>query len=325
VKRKSNLIIICFKLTLLFAWLVTSHGSAEELVFQPELMQFNATSKINFSPESLIVSKDFEQLYDKSKQCWGETKGEKCFFYMQYAYLKRVSRDSIQIPQTTVTTDELKISSFTPLKELLFTGIELPLSFLTRLNKNKFELTLDVDQLRRIIPNQDKYTITVIDLAANRSDFNLSTNHLKSNQNIPPALSVYGIPCKHTCITAYAEILKELTTHLPLIVIDISNQQKVFNESILCDADVIRDCNNQLINSKVNDLNFQALNNQWIFEFRGGEEHQGWFTAELLVAHYSALTLETYLTTSLFSREKSVKRVIKNLAEKMRIIVQLNL
>ena len=217
------------------------------------------------------------------------------------------------------------ISSTEPLREVSLDNIKLPLSFLTRFSKNHFELILTTDQLTRIAPDLTNYVLKIVNLAGQSSYVTLSAHDNKRLKVTSKALSFYGVPCKQACIRVYAGIVKDLVANLTVPIIDASNQQKVFNESILCDATVITDCDNGLTTSDSNDISFQALENQWVVEFRGLEQHQSWFTGELLVARYSVLTQETLLLTSIFVREKSEDRLINILAEKTRTLIQLNL
>lgn len=298
--------------------------NSDEISFDINPLRF-IKSNSDFAAETLISKNDYDSLFSKSQQCWLNNANEKCFFYLQYAYLKLRSRDSIQTPIVTVSGNKLLIKSAEPLREISLDKIKLPLSFITHFHKNYFEVNLSTKQLNGLAPSQANYVLKIVNLAGQSHKVTISAQNGEKPKAIAKAISFNGMPCKNLCVRIYAEILKDLASNITGPVIDASNQQKVFNESILCDATVISDCDNRLINRDSNDVSFQALNNQWVVEFTGIEKHKSWFTSNILVAHYSALTEEKFLLTSLFVREKSEERVVKSLAEKTRTLIQLNL
>jgi hypothetical protein len=136
-------------------------------------------------------------------------------------------------------------------------------------------------------------------------------------------VGLYGIPCEPSCLAFNSQTLKMLSEQVDIKVIDVANQQRTFNETILCDSGVLKGCQNGLVsNTTKGTLEWHVLENQLVVHQQEITQHKRFYQSEVLIAWINPMMNETKNVATVYAKHKNKKSLIELLAKKTAVTLK---
>jgi len=113
-----------------------------------------------------------------------------------------------------------------------------------------------------------------------------------------------------------------LSEQLNIKVIDVSNQQLIFNESILCESGVLENCKNGFSTRNKNSLEWQVMENQLVIHQQKIIQDKRFYQGEVLIAFINPMMNETRRVATIFARHKNKQKLITLLVNKTVVMAE---
>jgi hypothetical protein len=253
---------------------------------------------------------------------------DKAYFELSYGYIKTYGRKFNERIQIQSSLNEVKITSLAPVRSLSIENIEIPAYYFVAMNtayesqKSLFTHTISKRVLSAFCQNKVNCEIKLTDITGQY--FSHSYDASSKNSTLPIlGMGFYGLPCTASsfCSAINSQSLSLLSEEIGLKVVDVSNQQLTFNEQILCESGVLKNCQRGLGNNK-NTLEWHVMENQVVIQLQEIKKQQRFFQAEVFIAWVNPMMKETRKVTTVFARHKNKQDLVKLLAKKVSAITK---
>jgi len=286
---------------------------------------FEFTYTLSDAPE--LINRNNRKQYDieaLTTNFW-QLPTERAYFNLTYAYIKNYGRTYKEKVTIHFLDEEIKINSLAPLRKLSIGSNELPLHLLVSENiasnnKATFQYTLS----KKLVDNfcaEMKCQIDLSDITGKKQIHRYKKSAIATTSSIL-GLGVYGITCKESCTAFNSKSLRALSEQLNIKVIDVSNQQMIFNETILCESGVLKNCKNGFSDSNKNTIEWHVMENQLVMHQQKITQDKRFFQGEVLIAFINPMMNETRKVTTVFARHKNKQQLIELLINKTVIMTK---
>jgi hypothetical protein len=256
----------------------------------------------------------------------------KSYFDLSYGYIKNHGRKYKESIKVDITDTQVNIFSSAPLRKITIANYSMPLHLLVSekhtLNQKAatkpkgFQFILTKKLLNNFCHVEKACQFSVTDVRG-KEHFYDYPYAIKPTLLPIKAVGFYGFPCRPSCVDFNSQSLKTLSEHLCIKVIDVANQQRTFNETILCESGVLKNCQNGLVTNNTKEtLEWHVMENQLVAQQQEIIQYKRFFQSEVLIAWVNPMRNETYYVTSVFAKHKHKKALVELLAKKTAVIAQ---
>jgi hypothetical protein len=296
-----------------------------KLNFDASAFTFNYVP--NVVPPLLIIDNNKQHNVKALTDTFWQLPTAKSYFELSFAYIKNFGRKYKE--SLTVDTDDFQfnISTSAPLRKITISEHSMPLHLLvseikgmnakTEMEKSGFQFIISKKILNKFCNNNNQpCQLKVTDISGEKYSY-IYEHAIEPTMLTIKGIGFYGMPCKPSCVAFNSQTLKTLSEQLNIKVIDVANQQRTFNETILCDSGVLKNCQNGLVTSSSKEsLEWHVMENQLVVQQQIITQHKRLFQSEVLIASINPMMNETNSVTSVFAKHKNKKSLIELLAKK---------
>jgi len=249
----------------------------------------------------------------------------RAYFNLTYAYIKNYGRRYKEEITIYSLDDEINVYALAPLRKLNIGSNELPLHLLVSENtasdnKGNFQYRLS-KKLLHYFCAEIECQINIVDITGKKQVHRFVQSPLLTKSSIL-GIGVYGIPCEKYCMAFNSQFLRMLSEQLNIKVIDVSNQQLIFNESILCESGVLENCKNGFSTRNKNSLEWQVMENQLVIHQQKIIQDKRFYQGEVLIAFINPMMNETRRVATIFARHKNKQKLITLLVNKTVVMAE---
>ncbi len=320
---KAKLVLLSALLFVFLSFEVLANQSGEALL-KFDVTSFDFTYTPNTSPVFLTSNKKQVDIDALSTDFW-TLPTERTYFELTYAYIKNYGRTYKEKVTFESVDAHVDIFSSAPLRKLSIANNLIPIHLLVKAKKTGFHYSLS-KKLMKSFCNQAKLCqIDFTDITGKQH------HHSYQNTQEPillPTIGIgfYGLPCTPSCTAFNSQLLRDLSEHLNIKVVDVSNQQRIFNETILCESGVLKNCKNGLSdNRNKNTLEWHVMENQLVVQQQKIIKAKRFFQSEVLIAWINPMMSETRMVATVFARHKNKQHLVELLAKKTAVIAKVML
>jgi len=331
-KTKAKLALMS---TLLFAFLsvdvFANVETGEKLTFDASVFEFVYITRV--TPALIVIDNKKQNDITALTENFWKLPTAKSYFELSYAYIQNYGRKYIESIKVDISDSQVKIFTSAPLRKITITDQSMPLHLFvsekiainakTEETKVGFQFVLPIRLLNNFCKSEQTCKFSFTDVRGKRHSYDYK--HVTEPTELPiKGIGFYGSPCTPACVEFNSQSLKALSEQLSIKVIDVANQQRTFNETILCESGVLIQCKNGLVSSSTkNSLEWHVMENQLVVQQREIIKHQRFFQSEVLIAWINPMMNETHKVTSVFARHKNKKTLIELLSKKTAVIAQI--
>ncbi len=293
------------------------------------LLEFDATSfGFSYTPSAsavFLTSNKKQYDIDALIADFWKLPTEKTYFELTYAYVKNYGRTYKEKVTFELVNSRVNIVSSAPLRKLSIANNLMPLHLFVKANDAGFRFSLSEKLINNFCNQEEICQIEITDITGQQHHY--SYQNAQGSVLLPMAgIGFYGLPCTSSCTAFNSQSLRALSEHLNIKVVDVSNQQLIFNESILCESGVLNNCKNGFVdNNNKNTLEWHVMENQLVVQQQKIIKANRFFQSEVLIAWVNPMMSETRMLATVFARHKNQQHLVELLAKKSAVTAKVML
>ena len=308
----------------LFFMLLSSEVYANktgEAMLDFDVTSFDFTYIPNASAELLTDKKKQYDINVLSTDFWKQ-QTEKTYFELTYAYIKNYGRTYKENVTLESVGKQVDIFTSAPLRKLSIANNLMPMNLLVEAEKAGFHYFLSEKLMKRFCNQVEVCQIEFTDITGKQHHH----SYKNAQESLLPSMigiGFYGLPCTPSCTAFNSQSLRAFSELLDIKVVDVSNQQLIFNESILCESGVLKNCKNGLTeDSNKNTLEWHVMEHQLVVQQQKITKDKRFYQAEVLVAWINPMMSETRMVATVFARHKNKQHLVELLARKTAVMAK---
>ncbi len=317
---KAKLVLVSALLFVFLSFELFANQSSEALL-EFDAASFNFTYTPNASAVFLTNIKKQYDIDALSADFW-KLPTEKTYFELSYAYVKNYGRTYKEKVTFESVDSKVDIFSSAPLRKLSIANNLMPIHLLVKAENAGFRFSLSEKLINNFCNQEEICQIEITDITGKQHHHSYQNTQ---EQMLLPMIGIgfYGLPCTPSCTAFNSQSLSALSEHLNIKVVDVSNQQLIFNESILCESGVLNNCKNGLAdNRNKNTLEWHVMENQLVVQQQEITKAKRFFQSEVLIAWINPMMSETRMVATVFVRHKNKQHLVELLAKKTAVIAK---
>jgi hypothetical protein len=293
---------------------------------------FKFTYVPNVAPSLLVIENKKQHDLKALTESFWQLPTAKSYFELSYAYIKNYGRKYKESIIVDIDGSGATIFSSAPLRKISIANNSIPLYLLVSENKKinaktdseqfGFQFNLPKKFLNNFCNTLKPCQINITDVVGEK--YSYSYKYKIEPTKLPiKGVGFYGMPCEPSCVAFNSQTLKMLSEQVNIKVIDVANQQRTFNETILCDSGVLKGCQNGLVsNTTKGTLEWHVMENQLVVHQQEITQHKRFYQSEVLIAWINPMMNETQNVATVYAKHKNKKSLVELLAKKTAVTLK---